>query len=111
MQMDADRRRDHREERENRLAVQGLEINRGPEKTQRDLRLGDVQHERIARVRHGDALADAGGFHRFPRQEHFQQQLAVGIRGQMQDGHERTQGCFFVGARQLIKNTARLQRA
>src|SRR5581483_12193757 len=55
-----DGRAQEKEERVDAHAVERAEVHRVLEEAQQNRRLLDAQHERVARMRHGEAAADGG---------------------------------------------------
>ena len=109
MQVCADRRADNRKERVYRLAVQGPEFDRLFEKAERDHGPQDVHDDRVADVRHGDAVAQRRRAQRLARQQHLEQELAVDLLGQRHDLDQRLEHGKLVGAAEAIVDAARLE--
>ena len=93
-----------------RLAVERPEIDRMLQKTQRNHRLGDVQHDRIADVRQGDAVADGGGRRCFTCQVQAKQNIAVDRVRQRQQRDERPQRVVLARRLQPIIDAAHRKR-
>ena len=76
------------------------------EKAERDHRPQDVHHDRIADVRHGDAVAQRRGTERLPCQQHLEQELAVNLLGQGHDLDQRLEHGKLVRAAEPIVDAA-----
>ena len=87
--MGTDRGTDNRKQRVDRLAIERPELNRLFEEAERNHRPQDVHHDRIADVRHRDAVAQGRGAERLPRQQHLEQELTVNLLGQGHDLDQR----------------------
>ena len=100
---------DQREQELHRLAVQGAEIDRPFQETEGDHGAVDVQDDRIADVRQGDAVADGRRRRRFPHQQQPQDQLAIDALRQRQHLHQGPQGPLLAGVLDVIEDPARFQ--
>ncbi len=107
--MGADRGTDNREQRVDRLTVERPELDRLFEEAERDHRPQDVHHDRIADVRHGDAVAQSRGTERLPRQQHLEQELAVNLLGQGHDLDQRLEHGKLVRPAEPIVDAACLE--
>ena len=98
-----------REQDVNRITVQRPKINRLREEGMRDRGSGDVQHDRVAHVGDGDAVADGRRSRRFPREEETQEQLPVHALGQGQDLDQGTKRLVLAGVLKLVVDAAGFQ--
>ena len=110
MQVGSDRRRYQGENRVNRLAIQGAEGHRLLQETQSQAGPGYVQDQRVAHMRNGNAVAQAGGAEFLPCQHGLEEKVAVHVIRQAHVLDDIFQDPLLVAAFDAVEDAAVLQR-
>ena len=108
--MNLDRGAHNREQGVDRFAVHRCELDGRRQKAERHQRLQNAHHNRVAHVRNGDAVADAGGAQRFPRENDVQQQVAIQLLRQRHATNGGGQRGVLVPAGDAVVDAPRLHR-
>jgi hypothetical protein len=93
-----------------RGSVQTEKIHRTFQKAERDRRAGDVQQNRIARMRNRDPVADGGRGNLLPGNQDLKQVMSINLVRQPQMLHGVGQDLLPVRALDAVVNTAGFQR-
>ena len=93
-----------------RLAVGSVEVHRVTEQAERHEGVVDVEEDRVPDVGNGDAVADAGGAHRFAGLEHAEEKGPVLLGWERKAVHERAQHPGLGLALDVVKDAAGAQK-
>ncbi len=110
VQVRADGRADQREQRADRLTVQGAEVDGTLEEAKRDRRARQVQDDRVAHVRDRDAVSDPRRSERLAREQHLIEELAIDVVGQLHGVDHGAKDRGLVVTADPVVDAARAQR-